>query len=271
MVADLAKSDTWNRQADLAGGVFVVTGATQGIGGSIASRLAERGASGIVIGGRDAGRGAAMVNRLRKIGARAEFVAGDLAEVATCRRVIAVADKTFGRMDGLVNAAGDTDRGTLADTTPELWDRLFAVNARAPFLLIQDTVAIMRREAIEGRVVNIITMSSHAGQPKLVPYSVSKGALAVLTKNLAHGLLADRIRVNGINIGWSDTPAEHATQLREGQPADWLRSAEAEAPFGRLVKPDDVARMTLFLLSADSGLTTGVVIDHDQMVLGAYD
>ena len=181
------------------------------------------------------------------------------------------ADDAFGRIDGLVNAAGATDRGTLADTTPALWDRLFAVNARAPFLLIQDAAAIMRRQATEGRVVNIITMSSHGGQPNLVPYSASKGALAVLTKNLAHGLLADRIRVNGINIGWADTPAEHATQRRDGRPEGWLATAEADAPLGRLVKPDDVARLTLFLLSADSGLMTGVVIDHDQRVVGAYD
>lgn len=261
----------WNRQADLAGGVFVVTGATQGVGAAIAERLAERGARGLVLGGRDAKRGQASVRAIEQRGASAVFVPGDLAEIEVCRAVIKVTDDTFGRVDGLVNAAGSTERGTLADTTPELWDRMFAINARAPFLLIQGAVEIMRREAIAGSIVNIITMSSHGGQPKLVPYSASKGALGVLTKNLAHGLLGDRIRVNGINIGWTDTPNEHAVQRAEAQPADWLATAEAAAPFGRLVKPDDVARMALFLLSTDSGLTTGTIIDHDQMVMGAYD
>ena len=261
----------WNRQADLAGGVFVVTGATQGIGAVIASRLAERGARGLVLGGRDPELGRLSVQEVEKHGAQAIFVQGDLAQVEASRSIIKAADETFGRVDGLVNAAGSTERGTLADTTPELWDRMFAINARAPFLLIQGAVEIMRREAIAGSIVNIITMSSHGGQPKLVPYSASKGALGVLTKNLAHGLLGDRIRVNGINIGWTDTPNENAVQRAEGQPETWLQAAESAAPFGRLVKPNDVARMALFLLSADSGLTTGAIIDQDQMVMGAYD
>lgn len=261
----------WNAQADLAGGVFIVTGATQGIGAAIATRLAERGAAGLVVSGRDASRGADMARRLEDIGAETRFVAGDLADAATAAVIVQACDDAFGRVDGLVNAAGSTARGAIDDTTPKLWDRIFAINARAPFLLCQGAVRIMRREGIAGRIVNIATMSSHGGQPKLVAYSASKGALTVLTRNLAHGLLADRIRVNAINIGWTDTPAEHQTQLDEGQPEDWLAAAEARQPFGRLIKPDDVARLTLYLLSADSGVMTGAVIDHDQMAMGAYD
>jgi len=261
----------WNSQADLAGGVYAVTGATQGIGAAIARRLAERGAAGIVVAGRNKARGAAVAADLKAAGAEPVLVTGDLAEVDTCRDIVTAADRAFGRLDGLVNAAGLTDRGSLDDTTPEIWDQIFAVNARAPFFLIQEAVRIMRRESIEGRIVNIVTMSSHGGQPKLVPYSASKAALAALTRNLAHGLRGDRIRVNGINIGWTDTPNEHQVQLAEGQDTDWLARAEAAQPFGRLIKPDDVARLALFLLSADSGVMTGAVIDHDQMVIGAYD
>ncbi|MEQ8815778.1 MAG: SDR family oxidoreductase [Thalassobaculum sp.] len=261
----------WNSQADLAGGVFVVTGSTQGIGEAVARRLAERGAQGIVVTGRDRERGEAVAADLRSIGAETRFVPADLADVEACRRIMAEADRAFGRLDGLVNAAGVTDRGTVDDTTPELWDRIFAVNARAPFFLAQEAVRIMRRERTPGRIVNIVTMSSHGGQPKLVPYSASKAALAALTRNLAHGLRGDRIRVNAINIGWADTPNEDAVQRAEGKPAGWLAAAEAAQPFGRLIKPDDVARLTLFLLSSDSGVMTGSVIDHDQNVMGAYD
>src|SRR3546814_16840783 len=83
-----------------------------------------------------------------------------------------------------------------------------------------------------GSIVNIITMSSHGGQPKLTAYSASKGALATLTRNLGHALRAERIRVNGLNIGWTETPNEHRVQLAEGQPADWLARAAAQQPFG---------------------------------------
>src|SRR3546814_18630078 len=106
-------------------------------------------------------------------------------------------------------------------------------------------------------------MSSHGGQPFLTAYSASKGALAVLTKNVAHALRRDRIRVNGINIGWSDTPNEHKVQREAmGRGPDWLAEAEAAQPFGRLIKPNDVDRLTAFLLCPDSGVITGSIIAH---------
>ena len=107
-----------------------------------------------------------------------------------------------------------TDRGTILDTSPELFDRMFAVNVRAPFFLMQDAAKIMRREKIPGAIVNILSMSGHGGQPFISAYSGSKGALATLTKNIAFSLMPDHIRVNGLNIGWMDTPGEHAIQMR---------------------------------------------------------
>lgn len=256
---------------DLADGVFLVTGSTQGIGAAVALALAQAGARGVVICGRSREDGARVKSAIEAAGAAAEYVHADLAEVDDCRAVTAACDKRFGRLDGLVNAAGMTDRGTLEDTTVELWDRMFAVNVRAPFILMQDAVAIMRREAIAGRIVNVITMSSHGGQPFITAYCASKGALATLTKNAAHALRGDRIRVNGVNIGWADTPGEHKIQLAGGAPEDWLAKAEAAQPFGRLIKPEDVAKFCLFLLGPDSGLMTGALIDYDQNVMGAYD
>ncbi len=260
----------------LAEQVFLVTGATQGLGATIAHRLAIAGAAGLVIVGRDAAKGKAVAAEIEALGCPVEALALDLGEVAGCRAAVAACEARFGRLHGLVNAAGLTDRGGIDDTTPETWDRLFAVNARAPFFLAQAAVKLMRRNSTAGLrqaggIVNIITMSSHGGQPKLTAYAASKGALATLTRNLGHALRQDRIRVNGLNIGWTDTPNEHSVQLAEGQPADWLARAEAAQPFGRLIKPDDVAEAVLFLLGPASGVMTGSVIDYDQMVIGAYD
>jgi NAD(P)-dependent dehydrogenase (short-subunit alcohol dehydrogenase family) len=185
--------------------------------------------------------------------------------------VVEEAARRFAKLDGLVNAAGLTDRGTIESTTVELWDRLFAVNVRAPFVLTQEFVRRNKAAKRPGSVVNVITRSSHGGQPFLTAYSASKGALAVLTKNNAHALRFDRIRVNGINIGWTDTPGEHAIQKRDGRPADWLEKAEPAQPFGRLIKPHDVAALAVYLLSDASEMMTGALIDFDQNVMGAYD
>ncbi len=105
--------------------------------------------------------------------------------------------------------------------------------------------------------------------PFLAPYSITKGALMPLTRNLGYALSRDRIRINTLNIGWMDTPGEHAIQVKyHGGDPDWLAGVEAGMPFGRLLKPDEVAKAVAFLASDDSGLMTGAVIDFDQSVVG---
>jgi NAD(P)-dependent dehydrogenase (short-subunit alcohol dehydrogenase family) len=254
----------------LDGKVVVVTGGTQGLGAAIATRVARLGAAGVVVAGRDRERGARVGEQLAANGTEALFVAGDLAQEAGCRAVIAACAERFGRLDGLVNAAGLSLRGTLDDTSVELWDLLFAVNVRAPFILTQEAARLMRRDGRGGSVVNIITMASHGGEPVLTAYSASKGALATLTRNLGFGLQPDRIRVNGLNIGWTATEGEHGVQTGTGQSADWLAEADAGRPFGRLLRPDDIAPMVTYLLSDAAQMVTGSVIDFDQTVHGPY-
>lgn len=254
-------------EVSLAGRVMLVTGGTQGIGEGIARAAAEAGAAGICITGRDAERGARVADAL---GVPACFVAADLADAAATARIVEQAEAALGPVDGLVNAAGLTDRGTITDTPVELWDRLFAVNARAPFILTQAVARRLKALGRPGAIVNVITMSSHGGQPFLTAYAASKGALATLTKNTAHGLRADRIRVNGINLGWADTPGEHAIQARDGNPPDWLDRAAPSQPFGRLIEPRDVAGLAVYLLSDAAAMMTGALIDFDQNVMGAY-
>ncbi len=259
-------------EGQMHGKVAVVTGGTQGLGEAIARLFAARGAAGLVICGRNAARGATVAAGITAAGCPTEFVRADLAEVEACRAVIARAEERFGTLQVLVNAAAITDRGTILDTSPALFDAMFAVNVRAPFFLMQDAAKLMRRARVAGSIVNIQSMSAHGGQSFITAYCASKGALATLTKNVAFSLMPDRIRVNGLNIGWMDTPGEHRIQAAyHGAEAGWLAAAEVKQPFGRLLKPDEVARAVAYLASEESGLMTGSVIDFDQQVIGAGD
>jgi NAD(P)-dependent dehydrogenase (short-subunit alcohol dehydrogenase family) len=256
----------------LAGAVAIVTGSTQGLGEAIAREFAARGAAGLVLTGRNAQRGEAVARAISASGCKAEFVQADLTDLASVRKIVPAAEKVFGRVDILVNAAGDTDRGTVFNTSPELFDRLIAVNLKAPFFLIQDTAELMRRKKTAGSIVNIQSMSAHGGQPFLTIYSVSKTALAGLTKNAAFSLMPWRIRVNGLNVGWMSTPGEDAVMRKHHDAQDgWLEKAAAAQPFGRLVDPKEVARAVAFLASSESGLMTGTNIDLDQSVLGTWE
>lgn len=256
----------------LDGKVAIVTGGTQGLGAAIARCFADSGAAGIITCGRSADKGKAVADKITSYtGVPVHFVVADLGEVADCRHVVAQADKHFGRVDTLVNAAGLTDRGNLLNTTEELFDRMFAVNTRAPFFLMQDTAKIMIRENTEGTMVNIGSASAMAGQPFIAPYCASKGALATLTRNSGYALMRNRIRVNQLNIGWMASDGEDRIQREyHGASEDWLAEAAAQQPFGRLIDPEEVARSVAFLASDDSGMMTGSVIHYDQSVWGGY-
>jgi NAD(P)-dependent dehydrogenase (short-subunit alcohol dehydrogenase family) len=105
----------------------------------------------------------------------------------------------------------------------------------------------------------------------LTAYAASKANLVALTKNVAYSVMRHRIRANAINLGWMDTPGEDVIQRRyHSDGKDWLADAEAEMPFGRLIKPEEAARAIAFLASDESGMMTGAVLDFDQSVLGAW-
>lgn len=250
---------------------YIITGGTQGLGRGVAEHLASLGAGGIVICGRNEEHGNHVWELLEAAGSEALYVHADLQLEEDCRNVVRQAEKKFGTIHGLVNAAGLTNRGTLESTTVELWDLIMNVNARAPFILAQETVGIMKKNGIRGSIVNMVSDNCHGGQPFNLPYAASKGALATLTKNLAHALLQDRIRVNGICLGWMSTPHEHEIQLEMGQPENWLELAEKEKPFGRLLRPQDLAYLSEYLLSDRSEMMTGALIDFDQKVIGGLD
>ncbi len=251
------------------GKIAIVTGSTQGLGEAIARLFAERGVKGMVIAGRHAQNGARVKADLEGMGVRTVYVEADLARLDDARTLVATCDREFGRVDALVNAAGISDRGTIWDTSPALFDRLFAVNVRAPFFLMQDALHLMKKSRTSGTIVNILSMSSHGGQDFIAAYCGSKGALATLTRNVAFSVMRYRIRVNGLNIGWMETPGEdRIMKTYHGAEPGWLAAAEAGRPFGRLLKPAEVARAVAYLSSEESGLMTGSIIDLDQQVLG---
>lgn len=252
------------------GKIAVVTGSTQGLGETISHLFADRGVKGLVIAGRNAKNGARVKADLEKKGVKTVYVEADLANLDDARKLVAASDKEFGRIDALVNAAAITDRGTIWDTTPELYDRMFDINVKAPFFLMQDALHLMKKSKTSGTIVNILSMSGHGGQSFITAYCGSKGALATLTRNVAYSVMKYRIRVNGLNIGWMDTPGEDRIMktYHDANP-DWLKNAEAGRPFGRLLKPTEVARAVAYLSSEESGLMTGSIIDFDQQVLGA--
>lgn len=254
----------------LDGKVLLITGSTQGIGRAIAWTAARSGAEALLITGRNRQRGDAVAAELSAIGAPSAFLAADLGDSNTPALLAAACTERFGRIDGLVNAGALTDRASFVDAGLDDWTSLFAVNARAPFFLMQAAIADMKKRGQGGAVVNILSINAHCGAPDLAVYSATKGALATLTKNAANAHRFDRIRVNGINVGWTDTPAERVMQAETlGHGPGWLDAANAAQPFGRLLSVTDVANLAVFLLSDAAGPMTGALIDQEQWVIGA--
>jgi len=255
--------------------VVLINGGTQGLGAAVARAAAREGAT-VVIGGRNPVKGQAVVDDLIAAGGRAAFARADVTDVQQARGLVTQTVEKYGRVDCLVNAAGETSRGTLLSTTPELFDRHVAVNLRAPFFTMQAAVEDMRRRGEPGTIVNILSIDSHGGQSFLTPYVAAKAGLAGLTKNAAHAHRWDRIRINGLNMGWTATDGEDALQrntsadgdTRAGGP-NWQEEAGRSLPMGKVGQPDEIADFVVFLLSDRSGVVTGSVIDWDQTVIGA--
>jgi NAD(P)-dependent dehydrogenase (short-subunit alcohol dehydrogenase family) len=247
----------------------IVTGGAQGIGFAVARQLVAEGCKAVALVGRSKEKGAAAVAKLEQLGAQAIFIAADVSDPAACLGAVDEATKRFGTINGLVNAAASSARGTLLETTPELFDFLFATNVRGPLFLMQGVVKGLVEAKAAGSIVNVLSMSAHTGQSFLTPYSASKGALAVLTKNVANAYRFNRIRCNGVLPGWMDTEGEDAVQKKfHGAADDWLAKAEAAQPMGQLVKPDQLAVLVAYLVSPQSGVMTGALVDYDQNVAG---
>jgi NAD(P)-dependent dehydrogenase (short-subunit alcohol dehydrogenase family) len=248
--------------------VSVITGATSGIGRGIAEHFAGLG-SHVLVHGLDRGDGMETVRRVKAAGRDADYFDGDLTKEDVCRRLIRFAVERFGALDILVNNAADTGRGDLEHVPVARWDTIMAVNLRAPFILLQESIPHMRARG-GGSVVNIGSVLAYVGEPKLGAYSVSKGGLMTLTKNAASLLNRYRIRVNQINVGWTLTEGERQVKReQEGKGDEWLEQAIATRPFGRLLAPLDIAYAAAYFASSESECVTGSILDLEQYPPGA--
>ena len=252
------------------GRVALITGGAQGIGFATARRLLEDGFDGVLLLDRNAARLADSAARLTALG-QVETVVGDLLDLSTVERAMALMSTRFGRLDVLVNAAGCTERCGLDDTTPEAFERLFGVNVRAPLFMMQEAVKLMR-PARSGVIVNVSSMLSHGGPPNLITYSASKSALNTLTRAAANAVKRDGIRIFAINLGWVNSDGEHALQTSfHGMPDNWADRIGARMPAGRLITSEDVAGLMAYLVSPSARMMTGAVIDYEQMPAGTFD
>ena len=251
------------------GKVVIVTGSTQGSGAETAKLFAARGAKAVTICGRQEDKGNQIKKEIEELGSRCLYVKADLLNVDDCKNIVSLTDKEFGTVNSLVNVAGYTERGTILSATLENYENNFNVNTRAPFILMQETIKIMIRDKNKGTIANVLSMAMYSGMPFILAYSGSKAALAIMTKNIANSVSGHLIRVNALNIGWTDTPAEHDIQKRvHKKDENWLQNEEKNVPFKRLTKPIDVAKGLAFMCSEESGLMTGSIIDFDQTVNG---
>lgn len=248
----------------------IVTGGAQGIGFAVAEALADEGCRALALVGRSREKGDKAVAALAKDGIDAIFISADVSVVADCKRVVETAIAHFGTVNALVNAAATSARGSLVETSEDLFDQIFQTNVRGPFFLMQGVVAHLLDRKAPGSIVNVLSMSAHCGQSFLAPYSSSKGALATLTKNVANAYRSNRIRCNAVLPGWMDTEGEAIVQKKwHDAPDDWLEKAEAAQPMGQLVKPDQLARLISYMLSQQSGVMTGSLVDYDQTIAGS--
>jgi len=251
----------------LSGRVAIVTGSTSGIGRGVAVRIAELGAR-VIVHGREERGARETLDAVAKAGGASAWYRADLGRANECRKLVDFAAETFGGLDILVNNAALTTRGDIEHVSLEVVDSVLSVNLRAPLLLTQAAIPHFRARGA-GSVVNIGSVNAYIGEPKLGPYSVSKGGLMTMTRNAAATLSRYRIRVNQINVGWTLTEGERKVKQLEGHGDEWIDEAIATRPFGRLLAPHDIAIAAAYFASDDSALVTGTVMDLEQYPVGA--
>ena len=241
--------------------VIIVTGSTTGIGKAIAIRCVAEGAK-VVINGLDKEGGEVVVKELGED--KAALHIEDISIAGAPQRLVDVALKTFGKLDAIVNNAAMIVSSNIHTTDLVFLRKVIEVNTVAPFALIQAALSHLSKS--HGCVLNIGSVNAYSGEPNLLPYSISKGALMTMTRNLGDTLhREDGVRVNQINPGWVLTETESLRKREHGLADDWYKNIPAVyAPAGRILKPEEIAAAAVYWLSDECGPVSGQVVDLEQ-------
>jgi NAD(P)-dependent dehydrogenase (short-subunit alcohol dehydrogenase family) len=241
--------------------VILITGSCTGIGKAIALRCVAEGAR-VIVHGLERDLGEALV---RELGAgKAVLHIEDLTADGAPGRMVATAVSAFGKLDAIVNNAACVGASNIHTTDLTFFRQMLETNTIGPFALIKAALPELRK--VRGCVLNIGSVNAWSGEPNLLPYSVSKGALMTLTRNLGDTLMReDGVRVNQINPGWVLTENEAQRKREHGLDEDWYTHVpKIYAPSGRILLPEEMAAAAVYWLADESGPISGQVVDLEQ-------
>ncbi len=242
-----------------AGKVVLVTGASSGIGRATALALGMEKAA-VVVAGRREERLREVAGEIEAAGGRAATATGDVRDPAAADALVARALESFGRLDGLVNAAGVIGNGSAVDGSPEEWDRVMDSNLRSVALVTR--AAAQALIATRGAIVNLSSVASLRPYANLAAYCVSKAAVDMLTRCAALDFAPHGVRVNAVNPGVVVTEL-HTVSNAVADYAAFLERSKTTHPLGRVGQPAEVAALVLFLLSDEAGWITGDTVSID--------
>jgi len=241
--------------------VIIITGSTTGIGKAIAKRCVQEGAK-VIIHGLEKDWAIEVHKELGEM--NAEILIGDLLDPGIPKQLVDLAVSKFGRLDAIVNNAAIVASSNIQTTDVAFMEKIFRVNSIAPLMLIK--AALPELDKNKGAVLNIGSVNAYSGEPNLLAYSISKGALMTLTRNLGDTLHRENgVRVNQINPGWVLTETERERKNDHGLPEDWYKDLPSVyAPAGRILWPEEIAAAAIYWLSDESGPVSGQVVDIEQ-------
>ena len=243
----------------LQGKSIIVTGATSGIGAAIARCIVDEGGE-VLVHGINRREGELVVATL---GEKSRLCIADLRDEAAGEEIVSAALKEFGKIDGIVNNAAVIERSNLEAISPKNFDDAIAVNVKAPLFLIQAAMSELQKR--KGAVLNIGSVNVYAGESTLLAYSISKGAMMTMTRNLANAQGINGVRINQINPGWVLTEREERDQITKGLEPGWHKRLDRSAiPFGAMTSPQELAKAAIYWLSDESHPFTGSVVELEQ-------